>query len=707
MGWTPSLVRKLSRDELIEYISEVLELMGFKNYERVQDSERWGIDIVALRDDPLAGTEKLLIKIHTGSIASSKDINVFGDLLEKHRADRGIIVSPLGFTKDARSVVAREYRGRVILWDAEKIANTLSNYGIEVPEIEEETQEEPEENPFVKFDLDAPLLFDFSPEEVMGKIAEAAGSRYPIKPEEIRPSSMKVRLSAGYIVSWTVEEGDDKDKALVLRRDEIFTRASSDPNLSTPLKKALLNDSSTIYATEREIETPLSPSEAVLILKDVLSKELGVPENSIKIQERKKVYVPEKAEVELKVGDNRATAVIDVKNDNVDFIIEPLPEEYFIERVKELLVERVGEEPVEISTEKDGWKVKVHGKTPRFNFEFRFNGYTGKTTYEETLISEEALRELIESRHPKGNILSIERGKKVAIADVAVKDGVVILEVNLENGELREIATLPSPKEAFKKAKPLIEDNFPLKGLKLVDSRVVEHKFLELTLRGKGGTARVKIDGSTHDVLDYFVEITPESASDLVSAKYPEFRVVSVSDDEASYTVSAENDTHRITVKVSKDGRIVEESDRVLKRDVAERIAIEKLKEVDETAELKSLELEGDWVAEFQGSHRVGKLVLDRKTGEVKTEDVRFTELRLEEEFREYVKSRYGEENLRTERLTHYKEEGYITIKVAGEKALYYAKIDTKTGEIISEDKAPLKGITAKLKQLQLDGRYK
>lgn len=62
---------------------------------------------------------------------------------------------------------------------------------------------------------------------------------------------------------------------------------------------------------------------------------------------------------------------------------------------------------------------------------------------------------------------------------------------------------------------------------------------------------------------------------------------------------------------------------------------------------------------------------------------------------------------MKTERLTHYKEEGYIHIKVAGKNSLYYARIDTKTGKILSEDRAPIKGITAKLKQLQLESKYK
>ena len=57
----------------------------------------------------------------------------------------GIPIAPIGFTKDARTTVAREYCGRIVMWDAEKLAQMFLNYGIEAPEIEEETEEKKEE----------------------------------------------------------------------------------------------------------------------------------------------------------------------------------------------------------------------------------------------------------------------------------------------------------------------------------------------------------------------------------------------------------------------------------------------------------------------------------------------------------------------------------------------------------------------------------
>jgi len=706
MAWTPQLVRKLPREALINHIIEVLGRMGFKNYERVSDRSRWGVDIVAIRDDPIAGMEKLVIKVHTGSLASSRDINVFGDLLDKYKADRGILVAPVGFTKDARSTVAKEYRGRIVMWDADKLAVIFSNYGIEAPKIEEKDGDDSKKSPFNEFELDAPLLYEFSPEEITRLIAKKASADYPIKPAEIRIKSMKVVLTSAYILSWNVDEKNERDKAVVFSKDKVIPRALSS-ELATPVKRALLNDSSTIKATQREIINPISPSESVLILKERLAKELGVTEGQVRILDRKKVYIPERVEVELQVGDNRGKAGVNPVTGDVEFEIEPLPEEFFREKVRAFLEKHIGETPEIIELSKENWKVKVTGSTRRFTFAFKFNAYTGRTLVEETTLTDEALRSLLKTTYPEGEILSLEKGKKVAVADVRLSDKVVVVEVNLENGTLKEVRKLPSPEEALDSAREVIEKNFPLRNLEIRESRVIEHKFLELQLRGEGGKALVKIDGATKDVLDYIVEITPEKARELVKKSYPDFDIMEVKEDGASYTARAKNDKHILEIKVSKDGKLIEETDRVLRREVAGKIAVEKIKDIDETAELKSLKLENDWVAEFQGGKKVGILVLDRRTGEVKESNIHFTEVALENSFHEHVQKIYGETELRTERLTHYKEQNYIHIKVAGRDYLYYARIDTRTGKIISEDRVPAKGLTAKLKQLQLESKYK
>lgn len=170
-------------------------------------------------------------------------------------------------------------------------------------------------------------------------------------------------------------------------------------------------------------------------------------------------------------------------------------------------MDRIGEEFLELKIERNNGKVKVFGKIECFNFEFKFNGYIGVVVYEEFFIIDEVFREFISNKYLVGIILDIEKGKKVVIVEVGFKEGIVIFEVNFENGELKEIIMFFLLEEVFKKVKLIIENNFLVKNLKLVFSRVFEYKFLEIIMEGEGGKVIVKIDGDIKDVFDYFVEI--------------------------------------------------------------------------------------------------------------------------------------------------------------------------------------------------------
>ena len=712
MSWTQDIIMLAPEDVLIENVIELLKRMGFRDYERVSSKKDWGIDIVAIRDDPIAGMEKLVIAVHRKGLASSRDINVFAGLVDKYKADKGILISTAGFTKDAKVLISREYRGRIIPWDGEKLASLFHNYSVEPPEelvkMAEDARKEPaKKSPLSEFELDAPLLYDFSAENVFKKVASFASSRYPIKPSEMSLRALSVTLSSAYIFSWFLEESNQKDKAVVFSGDRIVLRATEDKNLSVPVTKALLNDGSIIRATERFIDVPISPSEAVLILKEKAAKELGVAEGKITIHERKKVYVPKLARLDLKVGENTAKATVNLETGEVQFEIQPLPDEYFVGKTGEMVLKQTGEEVLERELKRDRDRVKISGRTRSFSFEISFNAYTGKPLSLEALLSDEALDGLLRKAYPDGDVINLEKGKKVAVADVLLGDGIAVLEVDLTNGKYREVRKLPSPEEAFKNARGVIEANFPLRNLEMKSHRVLEHKYLELVLESPDGRATVKVDGATGDVLDYLVEITPERAKELVAERYPDFEIVSVEGNEAEYTLKAENDRHVVTIRLSKDGKLVEEVDRVLRRELAEKIALERARGIDEEARIDSVSLDENWSVEFAGKTKVGTLILHRATGEVLKENVRFTEMAIETMYHEHLRKAFGEETLTTERLTHYKDRGYINIKVSGGERFYYARIDTKTGRILSEDTAPIKGITAKLKQLQLESRYK
>ncbi len=711
MQWNSDLIMMAPGDVLIDGITELLSRMGFRDYERVTNRREWGVDIVAVRDDPLTGTEKIVIAIHRRGLASSKDINVFADLVNKYKAEKGIMISPAGFTKDSKVLIARDYRGKIVPWDGDKLVSLFQNYGVEAPEelalMKREEEKEEERDPLSEFELDAPLLYEFSPEGLLKTVSRVAADKYPIKPAEIRLKSLSLSLSSAYIFSWSLEGGEERDKAVVFSSENVVLRSSTDDKLKAPVTKALLNDRSTVRASERTIEVPLTPSEAVLVLKAHAAKELSVPEGRVVIHERKKVYIPLSARLLLEVGKNTATASVDLRTGEVVFEIEPLTEEYFLKTARVAVSKTVNEEPSELRLERDGGKIRVTGSTARFSFELTFNAYTGRMVRLESLISDAALDSLLSSLYRGGNLLNLEKGKKTAVADILTNEGITVVEIDLTKGTYSEVGRLPSPEAAFENSKGIIEENFPLRNLSLNSYKVLEHKYLELEVVSEDGMARVKIDGATGDILDYSVAISPEHAREVFKAKYPNFNIISLEDLDEAYEIKAEDGRQEVTVKLSRDGKLLEEKDRVLKREVVEEIAGEEVSGIDGDATIRGVSLDANWRVEFAGSTKVGTLVLHRSTGEVLEREVRFTEMAVEESFKERVMVKYGEASLQTERLTHYKDKGYITIKLSGNKALYYAKIDVKTGKVLSEDSAPVRGITAKLKQLQLDNKYK
>jgi len=710
MGWTRELVMVASRDFLSGALIELFNRMGFREQERVPKRSEWGIDIVAIRDDPISGMEKFVILLHSKGLATSKDVNVFADVIDKHKADRGILVSPAGFTKDARLLITREYKGRIVPWDGKRLAALFQNYGIEPTEellerAKEFRREMARKKGVTSIELDAPLLFDFSTDALKKKVLGYVTAHYPVKGEEVEISHLTLLLSTAYLVSWSA--GDQKDRAVVFSRDEIVVKSSSDEKLKSAVRKAMLNDFSIVVATEKETEVVLSPSEAVLFFKGKASQELNVPELKVKVVDRKKVYVPREARVELEVGDNRGEARVDLRSWKVDFSLEPLPEDYFLNAARELVEERVGEKIGSMEVQTDGWKLKVVGKTRRFGFEISFNKFTGRLLGTDVLMNDDAVEELLKKACPRGKIVGMERGRKVLVADIETSKGIVVVEVDLTKAEYREVRKLVPPKKAFKGVKPLIEENFPVKRLKLKSYSVKDHKFIELEAESKHGIVRVNVDGLAGDVLDYFAEITRERAHELLKERYGELKVLEVEEGEFEYIFTIDDEEHNVKLLISKDGRLIREIDRILKRDVVEGIAEKLVKEIEEDASVKSISLGKNWEVEFSGSNYVGVLVLDRTSGELLEKRVRHTEMAIKEMFMEHVMNKYGEKKLHIERLTHYEEEGYIVMKLAGEGNYYYGRIDTRSGKILSEDYVPIKGISSKIKRMQLDGKYR
>ncbi|WP_048151605.1 restriction endonuclease [Palaeococcus ferrophilus] len=717
MKWTPELVRRVDHDYLVEQALELLKRAGFREAEKVANRELEGIDIVATRDDPISGFEKYLISVKTGALVSSDDVKRFIEYLDRFKADRGIIVTNVDFTKDAKLLVQREQRGRIILWGGERVAGMLNEYGIEPPkellkEIESKREEERKRRDVFRImKLDSPLLFDFNHEKTIEAVIKKLSSEYSIRRSLIEVEHLSVSLTPAYIVTWSakVEEETERNRAVVFSDGSIVVKGEEDPELKVPLSKAVLNDSSILKATEVEVKEGIQPSEATLIAKSGIGRELGVPQSHVEIVDKKMVYVPVEAHLRLKLLNNSATATVDLRRKAIEISIEPLDREKLLDYVREACASAVGEEPLKMAPEEKKDRLVVKGETERFVFIMEVARYTGEITSRKIKMKKAAMENLIRELYPRGEIINLDETEGEAIADILLKgeDKIVVLSIKLHNGRYAVVRELHGPGEVFRAAKELIEKNFPIANLEARSFRLTQHRVFEVSLESPDGKTTVKVDGSNLDIIDYTVEISREKAESLVLEKYSGWNVESVEETEDSFVFKISNPEYVVEVAVSKDGKAIEEKDRVLREDVATRKAEEYLKGEGIEARVKEARLEGHWVVEFLGEEKFGTLKLDRGSGKLLEKEIYYTERALENLFHEHVKSKYGEKELNTEKMVHYRDRGYLIIKASSGNRLYYAKIDVKDGKILEEDALVDKGITAKLKKMQLESKYK
>jgi restriction endonuclease Mrr len=131
MGWTLELLKTATSDEVIRVVQHLLESLGFKDAERVI-AENWNIDFIALREDPISGLEKYVIKVKTEELVSSNEVEEFMESIIKAKADRGVFIAVDGFTKDAKVLLGREYKGKIIPWDGERLVKELNDMDIPI-----------------------------------------------------------------------------------------------------------------------------------------------------------------------------------------------------------------------------------------------------------------------------------------------------------------------------------------------------------------------------------------------------------------------------------------------------------------------------------------------------------------------------------------------------------------------------------------------
>jgi len=210
MEWSLEILQEASREILVEALTNLLDQMGFNNVEKIENPEEWGVEILALRDDPIAGFEKYVVKIKHEALASSQDIESFGEAIMRSKADKGIFLAIHGFTKDAKLLVGKEYKGRMIIWDGEKFVEELNEREVPVSKEllekierkrEQEKLEERRKGALKVIKLDAPLLYSFSADRVFDQISSLLERKYKIKKEDILLKKLTLEVLAAYIFS--------------------------------------------------------------------------------------------------------------------------------------------------------------------------------------------------------------------------------------------------------------------------------------------------------------------------------------------------------------------------------------------------------------------------------------------------------------------------------------------------------------------------
>jgi len=717
MEWSLEILQEASREILVEALINLLDQMGFNNVEKIENPEEWGVEILALRDDPIAGFEKYVVKIKHEALASSQDIESFGEAIMRSKADKGIFLAIHGFTKDAKLLVGKEYKGRMIIWDGEKFVEELNEREVPVSKEllkkierkrEQEKLEERRKGALKVIKLDAPLLYSFSADKVFDQISSLLERKYKIKKEDILLNRLTLEVLTAYIFSWSSQMDENmKDKALVPSRDGILPFVSKNDELEKRVSKALLGSGSAIKASEVRVVEPLTPSEAVLLVKSKLAEDLKVSQSSIILHSRKKIYIPQKAMLDLQVGVNLAKGRVDLKSKEATLEIEPLPKGKLLEIAREECRNLLGEDLGNISLNiKDNVAI-INGQVSRFLFGAAVHIYSGRVLKKKSKMKKDAILSEVSDRYPGGKVISFTEKEGKAIIDVLTPEGIVILEFNLENGEYNIKAELLHPYNLAKTGKDLIESNFDIKHLKLGDFKVINHRDIELVLESEDGKVLLKADGKSGDIMDYFVEISPQKARKIILEKYSGWRIKKIEELKDNYKAELENDRLLLRISLSKDGKILEETDKHLKEEVAREIAEKFLDEKGISAEIKEIKLDTNWWVRFAGEERVGKILIERISGRVLKSEIFLTEAVIEEMYQKHVLEKFNDKNLKTETIIVHKEKGYATIKLSGNEAFYYAKLDLRTGKLLEEDTVPNKGLMAKIKKLQLDAKYK
>ncbi|WP_297534934.1 hypothetical protein [Thermococcus sp.] len=684
MQWDSSVIAMAPDDFLVEGLSELLSLAGFTEKDR-EYKRKGNVRLVLIRgerENPFHGREVLTVGILRGRADAGWLQSVLKDY---KKAGQVILVAIDGINGNVEGVKAA---------DGKWLAEVFNRYSIEPPKtlLEKLVPERRQENKKLKeFVLDGPLIEELSPQKLIEEAGRILSYKYGLNPEEAKLRELKVVLRPIYVVVWT--DGSESGKALVMG-DRVELNAEGE--LKGLAMKVLLEDVSSVAATSLEVEETPDP------LRLVTEKAARKGILNLRILQKRRAYSPSSAVLVFGTGINEFKVSFDFSVGRVWAEAEQLSEETLLSIVKERIEREVGEAPVSMEIRRRGRFTLIRGRTKRYLFEIEVNSYSGSVRRKAIALTEEAILDIVLKEHPTGRILGMERHPGAFFVDVLTDRGIVTVKLDPLTGETLMEEELKSPYAVLNN---VVGDILRAGGdVELKTCQVIDHELVRAEFEGQEMRISILYDGKSGKVLEKDVEIGKKVAVKVALSRYPGFTPVIAEDSGNGFSITLEGDKHVVKLSVSRDGR-VKEADRFLKREVAERIALEKVREVERNPVIEGLRLSNHWVVEFTGPRAFGKVVVHRRSGEVIAFEYQYVESAIAKAFTEFIRKQYGD-TVYVEWVAHSIENGYAGIKGTGKKGTYFAKFNTLTGELIEHDFIPDGGIVSKLKAARVEGKY-
>ncbi len=661
MVWSHEDLMLLSPEEFEYIIGEILQRLGFKNVQVVGGSYDKGIDIIGYKDDPIVGIESYVVQVKRkskGKIGYT-ELERFLRVVNKASANRGIFVTSTDFTRDAYEF-ARNTGGRIILWNYIRVLEYLNEYEIPKPSrilnyrsslSTTTTKELSQEKDEVKlklrsFTLSTPLLFEFEPYEIAEIGKEYISKKFGVpKKDTIKPKSIIVTLSSGYIIDWKVyymgldSAGRfrtlvDENRALVFHDGNVKLFGNDDLFMKSSMSNAMRKSRSTFEATDKQLLRGINMSESIMLVKSMLNKRYKEITN-ITITNKKCVYIPLFSTVEYAVGKNIGRIKVDLfSKEIISADLTPLSTKDIKEIAKSECARILGEVPGTMNVKQGQNSSAVTGETQKFFFDIKISPITGEVLEMNFELKDDVILQIVGDAYPKGQILHLERKERVALVDVLAETSVIVLSVDLHNGTVTVLKELKHPNTIAKLAQEFISKKYNLQNLKVQKVKLQDHSRWQVWLSGKDGYCEIEIDETTGEINANNVRISRTKAIEILQKSAPLLSVKELSETQEGYVARGENETELLTLRISFDGRDIGLLDKWIKPNLASKIALR--------AVLKNYPLlrispattsrkDQDWEVHLKGEDGTAKVVVDKTGHEVTVESVIISPKRAKE----------------------------------------------------------------------------